>query len=165
MKRSRLTQLPNGSMMDLITGEIFDVEPGRGTGTVVLHPVKVRLIGWCMVFQGSLEELAKDRELWGQPMAVLLYLVSKMDFENGIFIQQVDIAKALDIDKHQTCKAIKKLVDKNIIVKAQKVGNVSSYSLNDYYGWKGKVSNMQKARRKKSEALRQKIHSADNEPT
>ncbi len=106
--------------------------------------------GWFMAFQDSFEELAKDRELWGQPMAILCYLFSKLDFENDIAIQQADIAKALEIDKHQTSKAMKKLVDKGVIMKGPKIGRASAYKLNINYGWKGKVVNFKKEQKKKA---------------
>ncbi len=150
MNPHKLTQLPDGSMMDLDTGEIFDGAPKNGKGTFIFVPRRPKLTGWFMAFQDSFEELAKDRELWGQPMAILCYLFSKLDFENDIAIQQADIAKALEIDKHQTSKAMKKLVDKGVIIKGPKIGRASAYKLNINYGWKGKVVNFKKEQKKRA---------------
>ncbi|BBL77418.1 hypothetical protein [Methylomagnum ishizawai] len=87
-------------------------------------------------------KLYKDRELWGQPIAIFFYLMSKMDSENEVSIRQVDIARALDIDKHQTCKAIKKLVDKSVILKNPALGKTVGYKFNTQYGWKGEAGNV-----------------------
>ncbi len=156
-----LTQLSNGDMMDPKTGQIF--KGSNEDGTFVYAPRKVKLTGWSMLFQDAFIELAKEKELWGQPMAVFHFLLGKMDFENRILVQQVEIAEALDIPPSRVSEAMKKLADKGVIIRDQKIGRTWIYTLNDHYGWKGKVSNLRKERRKKSEALQQKIRSQDGE--
>ena len=146
MTSNWLTQLPNGDMINPVTGEIFK---SRGQdGTFVYVPRRPKLKGWFMAFQEAFTELAKDRELWGQPTAVLHFLMGKLDFENHILIQQVEIASALNLPKTRVSEAIKKLVDKGVILKGPKVGRTTSYKLNINYGWKGKVVDFQKEQRK-----------------
>lgn len=86
-------------------------------------------------------------------MAILYYLLSKLDFENKITVRQVDIVKALNIDKYQTSKAIKKLIDKGIIIKGYKAGKTTVYELNLNYGWKGKVINFKKEQKKQFDVI------------
>ena len=100
-----------------------------------------------MTFQDSLAIIAKDRELNGQAMRVLMLVLSELDFENYINIRQVDIAKELDMQKTHVSTAMRLLVNKGIILKV-KEGTTTAYKLNPHYGWKGKVSNMEAEKRR-----------------
>jgi hypothetical protein len=93
--------------------------------------------GWIQMAQGPTVELAKDRELWGMPQAVLLYLIGRLDFENFIHVSQQEIAEALKAHRPDVTKAITKLVDKQILIRGPKIGRAGSYRLNPAYGWKG----------------------------
>jgi hypothetical protein len=143
-----LTQLSNGDMMNPETGEVFRGRSQDGTFVYVHHRPKLK--GWFMVFQDAFTELAKDRELWGQPTAVLHFLMGKLDFENHILVQQVEIASALNLPKTRVSEAMKKLVDKGVILKGPKIGRTASYKLNINYGWKGKVVNFKKEQGKRA---------------
>ncbi len=99
-----------------------------------------------MAFNLAFEDLAKDKELWGQPTAVLHYLMSKLSFENYIAVEQMEIARALDIEKTRVSEAIRKLLEKKIIERGPRLGKTWSYKLNHYYGWRGSVVNLQQAR-------------------
>ncbi len=157
MTTHRLNQLENGDMINLVTNEVFK---GRNQeGTFVYVPHKPRLKGWLMLFQDAFIELAKDRELWGQPTAVLHFLLGKLDFENHILVQQVEIAEALNIPKTRVSEAIKKLVDKGVILKGPKMGRTASYQLNINYGWKGKVVNFKKEQKKRFDVIKGNIKS------
>jgi hypothetical protein len=98
---------------------------------------------WIMTFQDSLAKIATDKELTGTSKTVLLFLMSELEFENYIHIKQVDVAKALEMQKTNVSSAIKLLVNKGIILKV-KEGTTTAYKLNPHYGWKGKVSNREK---------------------
>ena len=54
-----------------------------------------------MAFQDSFEEIAKDPEMTGETYKVLMYLYSKLDFENFIQQSQMDIAEGLGIQKQR----------------------------------------------------------------
>ena len=121
------------------TGEKKD-----GFFVYVAYP-KPKITGnrWMMTFQDSLKIIAKDKELTGQTMHVLMLVLSELDFENYIHIKQVDIAKELEMQKTHVSAAMKMLVDKQIILKV-KEGRTAGYKLNPQYGWKGQVSNRNK---------------------
>ena len=56
-------------------------------------------------FQDSFEEIAKDPEMTGETYKVLMYLYSKLDFENFIQQSQMDIAEGLGIQKQKSLKS------------------------------------------------------------
>ena len=95
-----------------------------------------------MAFQDTFEEIAKDPELTLEPKNVLLYLFSKLDFENFIQQSQKDIADGLKMKKENVSRAMKILTDKQIVLEGPKVGRSKCYRLNPNYGWKGKVKNL-----------------------
>ncbi|MGB4498081.1 MAG: GIY-YIG nuclease family protein [Methylococcaceae bacterium] len=103
-----------------------------------------------VIFQDSLIEIAKDRELTGETKSVLFFLMGNLEFENYITIKQVEIAKQLEMQKTHVSRAIKLLVNKEIILKV-KEGTTTGYKLNPTYGWKGKVENMEKAKARMAE--------------
>lgn len=119
-------------------------EKKEGFFVYVAYP-KPKITGnrWMMTFQDSLKIIAKDKELTGQTMHVLMLVLSELDFENYIHIKQVDIAKELEMQKTHVSAAMKMLVDKQIILKV-KEGRTAGYKLNPQYGWKGQVSNRNK---------------------
>lgn len=106
---------------------------------------KIRNMRWMMTFQDSLEIIATDEDMTGQTLKVMLLLMGNLEFENYITIKQVGIAEKLKIDKADVSKAMKLLVNKEIILKV-KEGTTTGYKLNPTYGWKGKVENMEKAK-------------------
>jgi predicted transcriptional regulator len=123
------------------TGEIKD-----GYFVYVAYPKpKIRNTRWMMTFQDSLEIIATDSDITGQTLKVMLLLMANLEFENYIPIRQVTIAQKLKIDKADVSKAIKLLVNKEIILKV-KEGTTTGYRLNPNYGWKGKVENMEKVK-------------------
>jgi len=142
----RFQQLPDGSLLDKETGEILD----QGSGTFVFIPSRIKIKeGWFMAFQDAFESLAKDRELWGQPTAVLHYLMSKLSFENYIALEQKEISTTLEMDKSDVSRAVKTLVGKGILEKGPRLGKSWSYKLNPFYGWKGRVKNLKDERKKR----------------
>jgi len=128
--------------------EQVDVETGEILGRMVWVPYKPRLTErWFMAFQDTFIEIAKDPDMTGETMKVLMYLFGKLDFENFIQQSQQDIAKALGMQKQNISRAIRMLVSKQIIFEGPRVGRSKCFRLNPNYGWKGKVKTLQEARR------------------
>jgi len=128
--------------------EQVDVETGEILGRMVWVPYKPRLTErWFMAFQDTFIEIAKDPDMTGETMKVLMYLFGKLDFENFIQQSQQDIAKALGMKKQNISRAIRVLVSKQIIFEGPRVGRSKCFRLNPNYGWKGKVKTLQEARR------------------
>ena len=51
--------------------------------------------GGFMAFQDTFIEIAKDPDMTGETMKVLMYLFGKLDFENFIQQTQIDVAEGL----------------------------------------------------------------------
>lgn len=127
--------------IDRETGEVMK-------GCMVYIPYRPKLTErWFMAFQDTFEELAKDPELTLEPKNVLLYLFSKLDFENFIQLSQMDIAEGLGMHKQHVSRAMKILTGKQIILEGPKVGRSKCYRLNPHYGWKGKIKTLQEHRK------------------
>lgn len=126
--------------VDMKTGEVMD-------GCLVYLPYRPKIRGgWFMAFQDAFIEIAKDREITGEVRRVLDYFFGKLDFENYIHLAQAEIADALGLQKTNVSRAVKILCGKRIILKGPKTGRIATYRLNEHYGWKGKVRNLDAAR-------------------
>lgn len=83
--------------------------------------------------------------LKGEELRVLMVLLSDLDYENYIQVQQTDIAQKLDMQKQNVNRAIKRLIEIEVINEGPKVGRSKTYNLNASFGWKGTVTNHRKA--------------------
>jgi hypothetical protein len=129
--------------LDIKTGELLE-------GCLVYVPYKPKFqSGWFMMFQDTLIEIARDREITGEVYRVLFYALSQMDFENRVRTTQGEAAAALGLQKTNVSRAFKTLCDKGILLKGPKEGRTATYQLNSNYGWKGKVKNFQAERRRR----------------
>lgn len=126
--------------VDQETGEVMD-----GALVWVSNRPKVRE-GWFMGFQEAFLELAKDVELAGQPMRVLLVLLARLDWENYIAVSQSEIGKELGLRPNRVSEAFRLLREKGVIELGPQVGQAKTYRLNPGYAWRGSVSNLHKAR-------------------
>jgi hypothetical protein len=126
--------------------ELVDLETGEMLYAVI--PIRQKHLGggFFMALQEGFMYLAQ-LDLPGRTRRVLDYLFAKLDFENWIRITQSQIAKDLGLDRADVSKAIKQLVDHQIILKGPKVGNSWTYRLDPAFGWKGKAKNKKAAER------------------
>lgn len=98
-----------------------------------------------MQSQEALEALAADKELAGRPTRVLIYLLSRLDFENFIAVPQTEIAIALDLHKANVSRSIRLLISKGILIEGPRAGGALALRLNPHWGWKGKVRHLRAA--------------------
>ena len=140
MKRKKIASF------DQDTGEILE-------GVIVYCGVKQNpySTGWVMNSQEALELLAIDRELTGENYRVLLLLLSRLDFENWIQVTQSEITEKLQMKKQNVSRAISLLEQKGIILRGAKIGRSYAFRLNPYFGWKGKVKNLDDYRKKEED--------------
>ena len=106
-----------------------------------------------MAFQDSFEEIAKDPEMTGETYKVLMYLYSKLDFENFIQQSQMDIAEGLGIQKQRVSRAMKVLTSKQIVLEGPKSWPVAMLPAESNYGWKGKVKTLQELRKEQFKVI------------
>ena len=67
----------------------------------------------------------------------MLYLFSKLDFDNYIKVSQKELAAELDMKDANVSRAIRKLRELDIIFEAPRMGKYKLYRLNPYIGRKG----------------------------
>ena len=139
-------QLRKLTSVDQDTGEVLD-------GLIVYCGVKHNPYakGWVMNSQESLEIIAKDKDLTGEAHRVLWYLLSRLDFENWIQVTQKEIAEELGLKKQNASRSILLLESKRIILRGPKIGRSYAFRLNPYFGWKGKVRNLDDYRQKEND--------------
>ena len=106
---------------------------------------------WIQMAQDPLTQIAEEVKSVDQ-MRVLLMLISMVDFENWIQVDQSAIAKKLGMKPPHVSRAIKALIEKAIVLKGPKVGHSITYRLNPSYGWKGRAKGHREALRERMEA-------------
>jgi DNA-binding MarR family transcriptional regulator len=146
IKPMRIRRMSDGSFVDQDTGEVLSDEKYVFLAVPLREKIKE---DWLMTFQDALEVIAKDRDLRGEPRAVLDYLMSKLSFDNYIAVEQSVISIELVIHKSNVSKSIKMLVEKGILEKGPRLGKSCSYKLNPFFGWKGRVKNLKDERKKR----------------
>ncbi len=95
-------------------------------------------IEYVSMFRHGFEHIAKLK-LTGTDYAVLLILLSRIEYENWIRVSQKTMAEKLNMTRPQVSTAIKKLVEKNILIKEQDPSDEGRmlYRFNPSIGWRG----------------------------
>ena len=75
--------------------------------------------------------------LTGETYSVLLHLMGKLSFDNWINITQAEIGKDLSLARQNVSRAMKVLVEKQIILEGPRKGRCHTYRLNYAIGYKG----------------------------
>ena len=145
--------------VDQDTGEVLE-------GVVVYCGVKQNpySTGWIMNSQEALELLATDEDLTKEAFRVLIFLMARLDFENWIQVTQKEIAEKLNMHKQNISRAISLLESKEIILRGPKVGRSYAFRLNPYFGWKGKVKNLNDYRNKEHDKWTKEKIKNNNKP-
>lgn len=129
------------STIDADTGEVLN-------HVLVAVPQKLRNAfngGWvAMNLQTNaisifkeIHDIEQQRVFWA--------LIEKLDFENYINIVQADIARDLKMQRQNVNRAIKELIDLEVIIKGPKIGRNVTYRFNPNLGWRGSAKNHYKA--------------------
>ena len=92
---------------------------------------------WVAMFQESLIWMSKQN-LTGEQWKVFAALFGRMDFENYVRINQTALAQELHTNKTHISRAIKKLLELDIITEGPRAGLNKTYMFNPNIGIKGK---------------------------
>ena len=134
MSKKRLGQV------DLDTGEV--IEDGF---IAYIAPKRQNAFGrWVAMAQEMMDITAKSN-LGGSEYKVLMLLLSRLDYENLLVINQSELAEYVGMTRNNFSRSMKKLIDQGIILKGPRIGVSRSFRLNPTYGWKGTASNHKKA--------------------
>ena len=129
--QEKIILLPNEKryimVMDETTGNIKGCFPlkHKNLGT-----------GWVAVYQDMISTIA-EWNLPNEQYRVFLKLLSKIDFENYLTINQGELSQALDIKQPHISRAIKALCKKNVIIEGPRAGLNKTYRFNPYIAHKG----------------------------
>jgi hypothetical protein len=124
------------NLVDLETGESFDsVIVPRKKWTP--NPYGKQ---WFMYAQDSAELFMRDENAPSR-YRVFFYFLNRLEFNNLVHYSPSEIAEELGLSRSSIWKAIEWLTDKGVIVK----GPLSSYRLNENFGWKGNVRDLNNA--------------------
>ena len=89
--------------------------------------------------RGGMDSLVK--EAGAEELRVFFCLLSYVDYENYILTPQSEMAKKIGMNRASFNRAVKRLVERNVIEKGPKIGRIVSLKLNASYGWKGSAKN------------------------
>mgnify|MGYP002251842036 CR=1 FL=1 len=95
---------------------------------------------WVATFQDGLAWMAKQEGMTGEQWRVFAYLVSKLDFDNYLKVQQKDICEKLKLNRSNVSKAIKKLVEIDVIAVGPFAGRSRTYRLNPRIAHRGAIN-------------------------
>lgn len=135
--------------------QVLDTETNEIIPSILLHRPKWRGEKFLMIFQEAFAYIAKDKTLTLETKNVLLYLLSRLDFENFVLVPHVEIAEELSMKRPNVSRAVKVLVEKHIIVEGPKVNRSRGFRLNHRFGWKGTLSNLRLLRKAEEKELLQ----------
>lgn len=125
---------------DATTGEIMD-------GSLVYVPKKARVGDWFMGFQKAMAQMAQDPDFTGATYRVFHLMLSQLDFENYILVNQSDMARKLGMKRPNVTREITKLCKKGVLMKGPRSGHQVTYRLNPNYAWRGKTHKIESASR------------------
>ena len=129
------------AQVDTETGEILN------DGVLVYVPRRTQIKeSWFMAFQDPLMKIAQDNSITKHDFRVLIYMMSRIDFENYIHVSQADAARALSIAPSHVSAAVSRLTGKGYLVRGPKSGRNSTFKLSSSVGWKGKAKNLSRER-------------------
>lgn len=130
------------SQIDTSTGEIVE-------GFVaVLQPKKQNGFrqGWLSMNQAAMNFMATS-DLGAVDYKVFFQLLTHLDFENLIQLNQTELAAELGMKKPNVSRSIKNLLKLGVLHEGPKIGRCKTYRLDPNLGWKGTASNHHKALR------------------
>ncbi|CCQ65218.1 Tagatose-6-phosphate kinase / 1-phosphofructokinase [Crocosphaera watsonii WH 0402] len=130
-------------LTDLNTGEVF---LGLAVPQKKKYPREIQEDGFYTMFSFGTELIAQIEGLNGTDYRVLFQLLSHLEFENWINVSHQMIANELGVNRVNVSRAIKKLVEKEIIEKHKDPsdGRRIKYRLNPVHGWMGDAKQWQK---------------------
>lgn len=125
-----------------------DGNPIDGCLVYVAHRPRIKG-GFFMAFQEALIALAVEDGLTKAQYRILHYLMGKLDFENYIYVPQLEISTALRIDRANVSRDVNALCKRGLLLKGPKVGKIITYRLSPSLGWKGNVRSLQDERKRR----------------
>ena len=96
------------------------------------------------VYQESFLEIARDKDLTGEPLRVFLGVLGHLDYENKFEMPLKDLAANLGMQRPNVSRSIKLLVKKGYLKVEKNIGSVRFYRLDPSFGFKNRVSKLER---------------------
>jgi predicted transcriptional regulator len=106
---------------------------------------------WFSMGQDAMLALAQDD--FGEKARVLFAILSILDYENWIVLNQVELSKKIGMRVGNFNRYLKVLEKKGIIKRGEKNKRNVTFCLNPDFGWKGSASNHKRALKEKMDKL------------
>lgn len=90
-----------------------------------------------LTFQNTLEKVAENKSLTAGACRVLFYFLSKMNYENRVYLTQGEIAESLGTTKQQISKSIAVLIKNNYVKSFVERGLINTYIVSPKISIKG----------------------------
>lgn len=89
------------------------------------------------MFQQALDVVAKDKALSGETLRIWMKLLSELEDDNYMQLQQCVIAEEMGINKTHVSRAFRQLMEAGYLEEGPKSGRAKSYRVNPEIAWKG----------------------------
>lgn len=136
----KIVGVSKDGMLETSSGRKLDPE---NQIAVILERNRVKLGGWCMIFQQAIGALGSDKTISARSKEILLYIIGQMDFENWVMIEQSGIAEKFEMQRPNVSRCIKELLSRGYLEQGPKLGKTNSYKVNLQLVWKGRAKNRQ----------------------
>lgn len=120
----KFKKVDSTTVIDQVTNEVYAKENVNYYMAKFRPKIKEKFM---LAFQDSLYELAKDKALPRTSYSVLIYLISLMEFDNTVTINQSDIAIDLETTQPVISRALKILGQRDYIRIFLHRGQVNTY--------------------------------------
>ena len=94
-------------------------------------------VNWVAMFQAGMEYLSQQKNMSGEQWRVFAYLMSRLDYDNYLRVPQKEIAEHLDLTVPNVSRAIKALIELDVIIPGPLAGRFKTYRLNPRIGLRG----------------------------
>ena len=89
-----------------------------------------------------LTEIIEDIEITRNCLRILLILIQNIQYDNYVCLPPTKIALKLKISKPEVSKCLKILVEKELLYRAEKIGNTPTFNINHNLIWRGDVKSL-----------------------
>lgn len=131
--KQKIVELPK--TRECIT--IIDNETNTPLAYVKKHRENVLGGKWVATFQSGMEWLSQQESMTGEQWRVFAYLISRLDYDNYLRVPQVEVAEHLHMQKPHVSRAIKGLIDLDVILPGPMAGRYKTYRLNPRIAHRG----------------------------
>jgi len=125
------------SQVNINTGELM-----HDSFLAVVFPKRRNGFGtrWLAMAQEAAKALARS-DLGKDDFRVFMELVSILDFENLLVLNQAELARDLGMLRQNVQRSIKRLIKLGVLLEGPRIGVNRSYRLSPSFGWKGSAKN------------------------